>query len=210
MKWMRSMKVNDHVSRYEEIAYLIAKRIVKGEFKKDDKLRGRSLLSSEYNVSSETIRKAMQLLSNYQVVSVKERSGIYVSDQNHAKDYIKYFEEHRLRKNIVHETKELLELSNKLHHDLQKKFYKLINQSESSSFPFAYFKLEVDKTSKFIDKTIDDLDIYKKTKGMIIGIEYDDILTEIPDPKTIIKPFMILYMLGNNDVKDKAIKLINY
>ncbi|MFA7422923.1 MAG: CBS domain-containing protein [Acholeplasmataceae bacterium] len=85
------MKVNDHVSRYEEIAYLIAKRIVKGEFKKDDKLRGRSLLSSEYNVSSETIRKAMQLLSNYQVVSVKERSGIYVSDQNHAKDYVRDF-----------------------------------------------------------------------------------------------------------------------
>ncbi|MFA5471556.1 MAG: CBS domain-containing protein [Acholeplasmataceae bacterium] len=85
------MKVNDHVSRYEENACLIAKRIVKGEFKKDDKLRGRSLLSSEYNVSSETIRKAMQLLSNYQVVSVKERSGIYVSDQNHAKDYVRDF-----------------------------------------------------------------------------------------------------------------------
>ncbi len=67
------MKSSEHISRYEEIAYLIAKRIVSGNIKENDKLKGRSLISSEYNVSSETVRKAMQLLSNYNVVTVKEK-----------------------------------------------------------------------------------------------------------------------------------------
>lgn len=203
------MKTNEHVSRYEEIAYLIAKRIIKGEFREGDKLRGRSILSSEYNVSSETIRKAMQLLSNYNVVEVKERSGIYVSEANHAKDYITYFELHKSNKNLIAETKELLDLSARLNHDLHKKFDKLIKTSETSTFPFTYFKLEVKETSSVINKSLSSLDFYNQTSGLIIGIEEDGLLNQIPDPNTIIKSFMILYILGNTEVKDKATKLIN-
>jgi len=203
------MKTSEHLSRYEEIAYLIAKRIVSGEIKENDKLRGRSLLSSEYNVSSETVRKAMQLLSNYNVVSVKERSGIYVSSMSHAKDYIKHFEHHRSNKNIVLETKNLLEQSYKINQQLEKKFKQIVNTYEKDVFPFQYFTCYIADDSKLINQTIESLDFYNHTGGLIFAIELDGLLTQVPSPKTTITSQMTLYILGDKTVKDKTFMLIN-
>jgi K+/H+ antiporter YhaU regulatory subunit KhtT len=202
------MKTNEHISRYEEIAYLIAKRIVSGDIKENDKLRGRSLLSSEYNVSSETVRKAMLLLSNHQVVDVKERSGIYVSSMSHAKDYIKHFEHHRSNKNIVLETKNLLEQSFKINQQLEKKFKQMVHTYEKDVFPFQYFTCDISEDSKYIGKTLDALNFYEQTGGLIFAIEEDGILTQVPSPKTMINAGMTLYILGDKDVKSKTSELI--
>ena len=54
---------NDSLPQYMQIALSIAGRIAGGDVPEGAKISGRSKLSSEYNVSPETIRKA--------VVSVK-------------------------------------------------------------------------------------------------------------------------------------------
>ena len=51
---------NDALPQYMRIARSIAQRIADGELMEGEKLSGRSKLSSEYNVSPETIRKAEQ------------------------------------------------------------------------------------------------------------------------------------------------------
>ncbi len=202
------MKTNEHISRYEEIAYLIAKRIVSGDIKENDKLRGRSLLSSEYNVSSETVRKAVQLLSNYSVVSVKERSGIYVSSMIHAKEYIRHFEHHRSNKNIVSETKHLLEQSFKINQQLEKKFKQIVNTYEKDVFPFQYFTIDIPESSNVIGKTLSSLNFYNQTGGMIFAIEHEGILSQVPSPKTVIDHGMTLYILGDKNVKSKSIQFL--
>ena len=203
------MKSSDHLSRYEEIAYLIAKRIVSGNIKENDKLKGRSLISSEYNVSSETVRKAMQLLSNYNVVTVKERSGIYVLSNTHAKAYIKHFEHHRSNKNIVQEAAKLLEQSAKINQQLEKKFKQIVSTYEKDVFPFSYFTYEIPDASSFINKTIESLNFYDQTGGMIIATEYQNILTQIPLPETKLKAQMTLYILGDKAIKDKTLQFFN-
>jgi DNA-binding GntR family transcriptional regulator len=204
MEWMDHMKSSEHLSRYEEIAYLIAKRIVSGNIKENEKLRGRSLLSSEYNVSSETIRKAMQLLSNYNVVSVKERSGIYVSSILDARAYIKHFEHTRSNKNIVKETEHLLNEQAKINQQLEKKFKQIVNTYEKDVFPFSYFTYTIPKNSIYIGQTFESLNIYDHTNGMIIAYEINGDLHQVPSPKTLVEPDMILYVLGDKSVKEKA------
>jgi K+/H+ antiporter YhaU regulatory subunit KhtT len=203
------MKTNEHISRYEEIAYLIAKRIVSGDIKENDKLRGRSLLSSEYNVSSETVRKAMLLLSNHQVVDVKERSGIYVTSRAHAKDYIRHFEHHRSNKNIVKETQNLFEQSAKINQQLEKKFKQMVHTYEKDVFPFQYFTCDISEDSKYIGKTLDALNFYEQTGGLIFAIEYEGALTQVPSPDTVIKSELTLYILGDKTCKLKTQLLIN-
>jgi len=203
------MKSSEHLSRYEEIAYLIAKRIVAGDIKESDKLRGRSLLSSEYNVSSETIRKAMLLLSNHQVVDVKERSGIYVTSKEHAKAYMKHFEHHVQRKSIVDETKALLDESLGINQRLQKKFKQIVNSYEKDVFPFAYFTCLINDHHPHIGQTFESLKFYEHTKGMIIAYELEGNLYQVPDPKTILTKGMILYILGDKTVKEKATQYLN-
>ena len=69
---------NDALPQYMRIARSIAQRIADGELQEGEKLSGRSKLSSEYNVSPETIRKAVQVLQDRAVVNVREQSGVYV------------------------------------------------------------------------------------------------------------------------------------
>ena len=43
-------------------------------------------------VSPETVRRAIQLLSDMRVVAVKEQSGVYVLSADNAKRYLQNFE----------------------------------------------------------------------------------------------------------------------
>ena len=79
---------NDALPQYMRIAASVAERIAEGQFAEGEKLSGRSKLSSEYAVSPETIRKAVQLLRDMRVVSVKEQSGVYVLSADSARRYL--------------------------------------------------------------------------------------------------------------------------
>ena len=78
----------DALPQYMRIAASVAERIAEGQFAEGEKLSGRSKLSSEYAVSPETIRKAVQLLRDMRVVSVKEQSGVYVLSADNARRYL--------------------------------------------------------------------------------------------------------------------------
>lgn len=89
---------NEELPQYMRIAGSVAGRIAEGQFAEGEKLSGRSKLSSEYQVSPETIRKAVQLLRDMQVVTVKEQSGVYVRSAENAKRYLQMVgEKHELQ-----------------------------------------------------------------------------------------------------------------
>ena len=79
--------------RYIKIAVDVAMRIRKGELPEGLKLRGRSILASEYNVSPETIRKSMKLLDDTGVVEVNKGSGVIVKSKDKAYDFINGFKD---------------------------------------------------------------------------------------------------------------------
>ena len=79
---------NDGLTQYMRIAISVAERIAAGELREGEKISGRSKLSSEYEVSPETVRRAIQLLSDMRVVAVKEQSGVYVLSVDNAKRYL--------------------------------------------------------------------------------------------------------------------------
>ena len=57
--------------QYMRIALDIANRIASGEIAERQRISGRYLLSSQYHVSPETVRKALSLLRDMDVVQVK-------------------------------------------------------------------------------------------------------------------------------------------
>ena len=70
------MRVKSNIPVYESIAMDVAERIAAGEFAVGEKISGRTILSSQYNVSPETIRKAMGLLAQANVVAVSQGKEI--------------------------------------------------------------------------------------------------------------------------------------
>lgn len=188
-------------ARYEQIAYQIAKEIVSRSIKESEKLSGRSLLSSKYSVSSETIRKAVELLHNYKVVEVRERSGIFIVSRDNAIVYMESYKKKRREKNHFKETLELLDQSTKLNSELQKKIKKVMLSTKSDFCPFEYFMITIDESSKLLNKTIKDLKLYEKAQAMIIAYEINKDFYQAPSPNTILKAGMKLYILGNLEIK---------
>ena len=91
-------------SQYLQIALDLARRIAKGELPEGSRIYGRSVMASEYNVSPETIRRALRLLADMKVVEVKPQSGAIVLSADSARRYIANFEEnsdvHALRQQL--------------------------------------------------------------------------------------------------------------
>ena len=74
--------------QYVRSAMDIASRVEAGDFEENQKISGRSVIASEYNVSPETARKAIRLLADMKVVEVKEKKGIYILSTDNAKRYL--------------------------------------------------------------------------------------------------------------------------
>lgn len=71
---------------YEQVAFDIAAKIASGELKEGDRFFGRSLLSSQYGVSFETVRRTVGLLNDLGIVSIKNNIGSTVTSQNARSD----------------------------------------------------------------------------------------------------------------------------
>lgn len=73
---------------YLQVARDIAGRIASGEIREGERFSGRSLMSSQYNVSPETIRRALGLLAEMDVLSMRQNVGAVVKSRQQAALYV--------------------------------------------------------------------------------------------------------------------------
>lgn len=194
--------------RYEEIAYQIAMQINQGIINEKEKLSGRTLLSSKFNVSSETIRRAVSLLANYGVVQVKEQSGVYVISRERAKLFLIDFEKKASYKNQKAEILDMMDEQYKMQLNIQKHMKKLMQSNDL--FPFDHFTIKITKDMKHLGSSIKELDFYQHTKALIIAYELEEKMYQIPDPNTKLIPGMILYIMGNLIIKKEVLSFFKH
>ena len=63
---------------YSQVALDLAAKIAAGEYAEGMRLSGRSTLASHYGVSPETIRRAVYLLKDMDVLEITKGSGIVI------------------------------------------------------------------------------------------------------------------------------------
>ena len=194
-------------ARYQNIAYEIAKRIVAKQINEGDKLRGRSVLAGEFEVSSETVRKAMRLLENLGVVEVVPRSGIYVTSEQAAQLYVEQYRKQSESYRLFRDTLNLLEEAQKNQHLLETHIKKLLETSKNDVFPFEFFTYKLSETDANIGKSLKEIRFWNQTTGLVLAIEYDEQLYQAPNPTMPLEAGMILYVLGDETVKKKTLSL---
>ena len=171
---------------YKKIAIDITNRILSGDFSIGDKLYGRSSLASEYNVSPETIRRSITLLSDMDIVTVTKGSGIVINSVDNCLKLIDKFKDidsiSSIKKNIVN----LLEKKKELDKNIDQSIDELIDYSSrfKNSNPFIPFEFEIVSEMIIIDKTISESKFWQNTGATIIGIRRNDKLILSPGPQT--------------------------
>ena len=82
------MRKEKNPPAYLQVARDIAGRIASGEIQEGARFSGRSLMSSQYNVSPETIRRALGLLAEMDVLSMRQNVGAVVKSRHQAALYV--------------------------------------------------------------------------------------------------------------------------
>lgn len=206
------MKQSVVPSQYLQIALDLATRIAKGELAEGSRIYGRSVMASEYNVSPETIRRALRLLADMKVVEVKPQSGAIVLSADSARRYIKNFEEgadvHAMRAQL----KSLLEEYDQLSRRLTETVTALIKSRETfaaAGEPLPNYEVPVPKDSPLIGKSIGALKFWQSTGGTIVAIRRGQTVILSPGPYAELYGGDIIVLVGSPAAAEAAHHLVS-
>lgn len=191
---------------YQQIAIDIANRIVSGEFTVGSKIFGRSTLAGQYNVSPETIRRAMILLEDMNIVNINQGSGILVKSKEDAFNFVKKFKDIDTMNSVKADINNILNEKTKLEEKLQMSISKLIDYSErfKKSNPFAPLEIEIAEDCSLIGKSIGEVNFWQHTGATIIGIRRENNLILSPGPYAIFTKNDIFIMIGEEGTYERV------
>ena len=92
---MSKKRADNGIPKYQQIATDIAYKIVNGIYQEGQKIYARSAIGSQYSVSSETARRAMCILADWDVVTIEKNSGVLIKSMDNAKNFLQQQEKTR-------------------------------------------------------------------------------------------------------------------
>ncbi|NLO47458.1 MAG: GntR family transcriptional regulator [Clostridiales bacterium] len=205
------MRNNPTPPVYSRVALDIATKIARGEMKEGQKISGRSLTSSEYGVSPETVRRAFRLLSEMEILDIQKNSGAVVLSKKQAMAYIQKFESKKDMVLLRKKLSELLNERNRLNDQILESINEIININERfrTSDPLRSYEYAIPENSPIIGKTIADSKFWQNTGATIVALRRGDDIILSPGPYAVFMPNDSVIVSGEIDISDRIINLIN-
>lgn len=196
---------------YQQISIDLANRIAHGEFGIGVKIHGRSTLAGQYNVSPETIRRAVILLEDMNIVEVAKGSGIIVKSKDEAFKFIEKFRGNESMVSLKKNISDVIEEKRRLDDKLTSYIDKLIDYTErfKNSNPFAPIEVEIPKNSALVGKTIAEVNFWQNTGTTIIGIRRNKSLILSPGPYATFIEGDVYIMIGDETSYERVKDYIN-
>ncbi|HIY57617.1 MAG TPA: GntR family transcriptional regulator [Candidatus Tetragenococcus pullicola] len=197
---MTREKKNLTLPRYQEIAVEIAERIVENRYQVGEKIYARSTLASNFNVSAETARKAINVLVDLEIMEVQQGSGTYVASRDKAKQFVDKYQNvqtlNEIKRDVLTSIKrQKEELDNTT--QLMEMLLKQSKQIQDVS-PFIPYQLKITSKALHIEKSIAELNIWQKTGATIVAIQTDSALLLSPGPYAKLSIGNTIYFVGDD------------
>ena len=198
---------NDALPQYMRIARSIAQRIADGELQEGEKLSGRSKLSSEYNVSPETIRKAVQVLQDRAVVNVREQSGVYVLSAAQARQCLGSFKDGGGLIGKKYQLRQLLEQQQALGRELQELCSSILDEmilpaQAAQSLPNYCVRIPEDWDGA--GKSLGALKFWRATGATVVAIRRSGQEIVSPGPDTALRCGDLLIFVGDLEARRRG------
>lgn len=204
--------MQENLPRYVKIAHDICSKILSGEFKEGDIIKGRSLLASTYNVSPETIRKAITILDNEGIVEVKQGVGIFVDSVIKAKQYADKWDAQSSIDEQYNKVTTLIEEANKLNIKLQEALNAMIdNFKYQTNETINFQKATIPQGCWLNNKTIGEVYFWNYTEATIVAVVSNGNIQTSPGPDYPLKEGDTLILVGKDEVSyDRVLSFITY
>lgn len=175
-------------ARYIKIAVDIATCIARGEYREGQKLLGRSSLAGRYNVSPETIRRALAVLEERKIVKLHPGVGVIVTSHVAAENYLAEYGQHQILEDIQKRLHTYLEERRELDLKIAHLTDELLDYTFKMAARFQRIhEFRVETESPLIGKSLKDAEFRTRTGGTILSIHRScgDIIS--PDAETVIR-----------------------
>lgn len=161
---------NESLTHYMRVAVSLAERIAAGELREGEKLSGRSRLSPEYNVSPETVRRALRLLADMKVVEVKEQSGVYVLSADNARRYLALCAGRSDIRDKQRRLRELLARQEQLHRRITELCTSILDETSRTPESLPNYSCRVPESWPYSGRNIGELHFWQETGATIVAI----------------------------------------
>lgn len=185
--------------RYQQIAVAIAERIVENRYQVGQKIHARSTLASNFNVSPETARKAINVLVDLEIMDVRHGSGAYIASKEKAQAFVEQYQDvqsiQEIRQDILNSVeRQQQELDN--FSDLLNTLVQQTKKVHHMS-PFVPFELQLTEQAQHLEKSINELNVWQATGATIIAIQTTEELLLSPGPYAKFSAGNTIYFVGN-------------
>ena len=205
------MKSKTNLPVYESIAIDVAGRIVDGDISIGQKISGRTLLASHYNVSPETIRKAMGLLAQANVISVSQGKEVIVQSVEQAEEFVR----HHMSMLSAYALKQELEILIEKKREINNQFDEILTQITRYTDrlrnlqPFNPVEVAVSEFSSANGRSVAQLMLWQKTGATLIAIRRGTEVIISPGSGAILQSGDRLVVVGSGNILEKVAAILN-
>lgn len=203
-------KIDAGIPKYQQIAADIAYKIVEGTYNEGMKVYARSSIGSRYGVSSETARRAMCVLADWDIVDVEKNSGVVIKSKDNAKNFL-HQQQHMqsiqgLKRKILENVEKQQRDAKELYGNLNEVIKRIDNYRSIN--PFIPYELVITEKTPYLDKTVGSVYFWQETFATVIAIKRNGVLMMSPGPKAVFKLNDIIYYTGDDDCPDRVRKFM--
>ncbi|MEF9853434.1 MAG: TrkA C-terminal domain-containing protein [Hydrogenoanaerobacterium sp.] len=197
-------------SVYAQVAFDIATKIAAGEIAEGARFTGRSLMSTEYGVSQETMRRAFKQLSDMEIISVRQNIGAVVLSRVKAAEYIAKFETGKDLRSMKTELRALLDERDRVSARILELVDNITDLSDrfKNSDPLHNYEFTISPQSGIIGKSVRELEFWQNTEATIVAIKSDGKINLSPGPNAVFAALDVLVVAGSPSSAEKVKNLI--
>jgi K+/H+ antiporter YhaU regulatory subunit KhtT len=193
------MKRDKSAPAYLQVARDIAGRIASGEITEGERFSGRSLMSSQYKVSPETIRRALGLLAEMDVLSMRQNVGAVVKSRERAAQYVDQSGEIAGIRLLREELTQLMAQRRALDEKIEETVLKLADMAERfrNSGDMQTYEFTVPQGAKIAGRTIAESSFRAETGATILAVRRGAKVNLSPKPdETIMAGDVLVVVCG--------------
>ena len=191
-------------ARYQEIAKDIAHAIVLGEYREGDKIHGRSTLAGRFNVSPETIRRAIAILQSEGVVGVRQGIGIIVNSKSQAEKFLRSYNQKSEIQTLMEELKSLMKKRREIDREIDIIFERLSNYADRYITRWTDVdEIEVKPGSPAVGRTLRDLKVRETTGATVVAVIRNGNEYFSPQADYVLRAGDILLVVSSKESKNK-------
>ncbi|NCB63072.1 MAG: GntR family transcriptional regulator [Clostridia bacterium] len=193
-------------SRYQQIAADIAAKIVDHQYQIGDKIYARSLIASQYSVSSETARKAVAILTDLNIVDTVKGSGVVIKSYDNAVTFLARFRDVGTMAEFKQDAMDCLTRLTKDGNDLRDAITRLVDHADRfrALNPLAPFSALIEQGALCIGQSLGSLNFWQNTSATVVAIRRGDTMILSPGPYAEFLAGDMIFFIGEEDCVERV------